>query len=552
MLALAVAGTLLVLVVPGASRQIIDQAIPARDASLILPLALIAVAAIALRQGLFTARTLVNNRFELQLGHDRRVEVYEKLQRLPVGWFDSKSTGDVLSRVSADVPAMQRIVLEGIDQGVTAILQIVIVLGYLFWMQPKLAALMVVPMPIIFTVIWFYHRRADPHATEASEAAGGVQSVLGDHLGGVRQIKIFAIENLSGQLFGAASRRLQSASMSLIRLNAVVWPGVAFITETWMVVTLAVATTWIISGTLTIGTLTAALLLWGILYEPVGRLPPIVGTLTAGAAAGRRVFEVLDQPDEDDLDVGLTPQLIGNIEFEDVHFAYQPNQPVLRGINLQVRAGQTIALVGTTGGGKTTLLNLLTRFYDPAVGTIRIDGLAIDAIAKRHLRRSLGYVTQESFLFDTTIAENLRLAKSNATDDELWHALQLAQADDFVRAMDGQLESTTGERGSKLSGGQRQRLSIARVLLKNPAILLLDEATSAIDNRTERAIQKALDQLREGRTTFVIAHRLSTVKKADLICVLHAGQIVESGVHDQLLSQGGRYAELASDFGIDE
>ena len=542
---LACLGTLLVLVVPSISRRILDESIPQRDVPGILTWTSVAIAAIVARQGLFTARTLLNNRFELRLAHRQRIEVYQKIQRLPIRWFDSKSTGDVLSRVAADVPSMQRMVLEGIDQGLTAIVQIALVLGYLFWTAPRLAALMIVPMPVIFLIIAIYQRRSAPRATRASEAAGEVQSVLGDHLGGIRQIKGFAIERLSGMRFIAASDQLRDASMSLIRLNAWVWPGVALLTEAWMVVTIAISAYWIIQGSITIGTLTAALLLWGILYEPVGRLPPVIGTLTAGSAAARRVFEVLDADEETDLSTGERPPIRGHLRADRVRFGYEPDRAILSDVSFDVPAGTTTALVGPTGAGKTTLFHLLTRFYELDSGEIWLDNTPIHRIAKDHLRGNIGHVTQEPFLFDTTIAENLRLVRPDASDEELWNALEQAQAADFVHAMDDRLHTTTGERGSKLSGGQRQRLSIARVLLADPPILLLDEATSAVDNQTERRLQDAIDRVRDHRTTLLIAHRMSTVRKADQILVLQKGTIVQRGSHDTLMRQTGLYATLA-------
>ena len=543
MVILATLGTGLVLVVPGASRAMVDAVVARRSDSL-GRLAIIAVSAVAARQLLFTARTIVNNRFELTLAHERRVEVYEKLQRLPVGWFDSRSTGDVLSRVSSDVPAMQRLILEGIDQALMAVLQIVLVIGYLVSIQPRMAGLMLVPIPVIVALVAWYTRAADPRATEASVAAGGVGSVLGDSIGGVRQIKLFAVENDRADHFRAASMRLQAASMSMIRLNAVVWPGATLMTEVWMIVTILVSLHWVLAGTMTLGTLTAALLLWGVLYEPVGRLPPILGTAASATASARRVFEILDRPDEADLDDGLSADAIdGRLCFDDVRFAHQPDRPVLCGFDLRADPGQTIALVGPTGGGKTTVLNLLTRFYEPDAGRIELDDVPLDQYAKRSLRQQIGYVTQESFLFDTTIAENLRLACPDADDDALWSALRLAEAESFVRESPGGLNASVGERGSRLSGGQRQRLSIARVLLKNPRILLLDEATSALDNQTEAAIQRALANLRAGRTTLVIAHRLSTVVDADRIAMLDGGVVTETGTHDELVQSGGTYAK---------
>jgi ATP-binding cassette subfamily B protein/subfamily B ATP-binding cassette protein MsbA len=267
----------------------------------------------------------------------------------------------------------------------------------------------------------------------------------------------------------------------------------------------------------------------------------------SGVVAGKRVFSILDLHDEPNLTDGLRPEMLkGYVQFENVGFSYADKAPTVSGIDVEALPGQTIAFVGPTGAGKSTLLNLLTRFYECDEGRILIDGTPLTDLSKEWLRDNIGYVTQESFLFNASIRENLALAKPDATDEELWAVLTAANADGFVRRLDEGLDSVTGERGTKLSGGERQRLSIARALLKNPPILLLDEATSAVDNETEKLIQQALDRLRSQRTSFVIAHRLSTVRDAHLICVMERGRIIESGQHEQLLAEGGLYARLAS------
>lgn len=549
---LAVAGTLLVLVLPGVTQKFIDEVIPLRQQDKIIPLALVGIAAIAARQIIFTLRTIVNNVFEQLIVHDLRRELYSKIQRLPMRWFDNQPTGDIMTRLGGDVPAMERVIVEGIDQGLSGLLQFFLVFGYLCWLHPGLALLSVAPLPVVALATRIYQKYAEPRWRESSEAGSALNSLLHDNIAGIRQIKAYTVEPEELKRFEEKSLNVRKAQLSVVKANATIWPFVSLVAESGIMITVACGAYWIMNGQTTLGVLSAVLMSWGLLYDPISRVNPMTQMFVGGIVAGKRVFSILDLTDEPNLVEGKRPAAIqGHVQFEDVGFSYADKAPTVQGITLEALPGQTIAFVGPTGAGKSTLLNLLTRFYEADQGRILLDGTPVAELSKEWLRDNIGYVTQESFLFNATIRENLMLARPGATEEELLTALRAANAEGFVSRLENGLDTVTGERGTKLSGGERQRLSIARALLKNPPVLLLDEATSAVDNETERLIQQALDNLRSNRTCFVIAHRLSTVREADCICVLERGVIVERGRHEELIALGGLYARLASS-GFDE
>lgn len=544
-LVMAVLCTLLVLVLPGVTMRFIDVVIGQKRPDLILSTAAIGIGAILVRQLLFTLRTYVNNALELKLTHLVRVELYDKLQRLPVKWFDSNSSGEIMSRVADDVPTMDRVMIEGVDQALAAVLQFSIVLGYMFYHSWQLTLVTLLPLPVIGWLTSWWARRSEPMWTASSEASSALNAILHDNLAGIRQIKAYTVEPQALATFDLASRKVSEKHMDVMRGQAVVWPAVSFIAESGIILMVAFGAHWALAGQLTPGVVISFLVAWGFLFDPISRLNPLAQTFTRGIVSAKRVFQIIDTPDESHLTSGLRPaELRGQVRFENVSFHYGEDAPAINNLTIEARPSETIALVGATGSGKSTVLNLLTRFYEPSGGRILLDGVPLADISKEWLRDQLGYVTQESFLFNTTLRENLLLAKPDASDAELWAALEAANAADFVRSHTGGLATIAGERGGRFSGGEKQRLSIARALLKNPPLLLLDEATSALDNRTERLVQQALENLRAERTCFVIAHRLSTVHQADRICVLDHGRLVEQGSHTDLMASHGAYAKL--------
>jgi ATP-binding cassette subfamily B protein/subfamily B ATP-binding cassette protein MsbA len=520
---------------------------------LILGTAAIGIGAIFARQLLFTLRGHVNQVLEQKLTHLVRVELYDKLQRLPVKWFDCNSSGEIMSRVADDVPTMDRVMIEGVDQALAAVLQFLIIAGYMCWHSWELTLVTLVPLPIIGLLTAWWSRRSEPLWRASAEASSALNAVLHDQLAGIRQIKAYTVEPEALATFDQASRKVGEKHLSVMRGQAVVWPAVSFIAESGIILMVACGAYWALNGKISAGTVISFLVAWGFLFDPISRINPLSKTFTRGIVAAKRVFSILDTADEPHLTEGLRPDhLRGHLRFENVTFDYAEDAPAIRDLSFEAKPGETIALVGATGAGKSTVLNLLTRFYEPSRGRILLDGTPLADISKEWLRDRLGYVTQESFLFNTTLRDNLRLAKHDATDAELWAALEAANAADFVRAHAMGLDTPAGERGSGFSGGEKQRLSIARALLRNPPLLLLDEATSALDNHTERLVQQALVNLRADRTCFVIAHRLSTVRQADRICVLDRGMLVEQGSHDELIARGGSYAKLCeAGFAID-
>jgi ATP-binding cassette subfamily B protein len=541
----AIAGTLMVIVFPAVTKRIIDDVVRLHHPEKLLPLIALAAVAFVFQHAFNVIRLILNNTFEQKVIFDLRSDLYSHIQLLPLKWFDNRATGDLMTRVIEDVNSVERVLIDGIEQGVVAVLQVIIVVSVMFYLNTKLALLALTPFPLLIAGALTYTLTAHRRYRLQRRAASAMNALLHDNLSGIRQIKSFVREREEHGRFNRVSDQLRHATLVVMRVWAIYSPSMSMFEACGAIVVLGYGSHAVLTGAMQIGDLVASLMLMAFLYDPISRLHQLNQLVQAGRAAGERVFEILDEPIEPGWTDKQTPVcIVGDIRYVDVSFSYAEGLPALRHISLHAHPGETVALVGATGAGKSTLVSLLARFYEFTEGEILIDGKPIREYGIRTLRENIGLVTQESFLFNGTIRENLLMGKPDATDAQLMQAVDAANARGFIERLPNGLESVVGERGVKLSVGEKQRLSIARALLKDPPILILDEATASVDTATERLIQEALEHLMANRTSIVIAHRLSTIVRADQILVLDRGQIIERGKHDELLNLGGKYARL--------
>jgi ATP-binding cassette, subfamily B, multidrug efflux pump len=480
--------------------------------------------------------------------HHLRTDLFTKMQALPLRFFDQRPHGETMSRLTNDVENINQVLTEGTTQIISGVLTAAGVVVLMLVLEPLLAVItLVTTVALTFGLNRFVGSRTREGFRAQQKHLGSLNGIIEETVTGQRAVKAYHQEPTVITQFGAANAELRAAATRAQTFAGFVGPMMNFVGNLSLAIVAAVGGWMVVDGRTTIGTIASFINYTRQFSRPLNEIANLYNQLQSALAGAERVFEMLDEQPEVDAPEAIEPKIMrGDVVFTDVSFSYDGATPVLNHVSLHAAPGQLVALVGPTGAGKTTIINLLTRFYEIDSGSITIDGVDLRRMRKEELRRQLGIVLQDTFLFAGTVMENIRYGRLDATDEEVHAAARLANADHFVRRLPDGYDTELAERGSNFSQGQRQLLAIARAVLADPRILILDEATSSVDTRTEKHIQEAMLRLMEGRTSFVIAHRLSTIREADQILVINHGEVVERGSHASLLEQGGFYARLYS------
>ncbi|MFJ7829807.1 ABC transporter ATP-binding protein [Peribacillus sp. NPDC097284] len=532
--------------IPQLTQYTIDDVIPGKEYGSLIWVGIgILIAAI-----LLTLLNYLNGYIVSKVGQkaimNLRNEMYDHIQKLDMKFFDKNRTGDLMSRLMNDVNLLQQLISSSMLQVITDTVTFFAIAIYMLFINWKLTVVLLITFPFMFYLTRVFGKRIRLSFRSVQSSAGDVSNQLQDSLSGIRLIQSFTNEEFESKRFADRNHENTVANIKSVRLRSMFGPLIDLMNNLGLIAVIVFGAWQVMQGEFTIGLIVAFLAYLRLLQSPIRNFSRVISIVQQSAAAFERITEIMEtQPGIQDKKTAINvPKITKQIEFQGIDFAYVEGVPVLRNLNLMIKAGQVTALVGSSGAGKSTITSLLIRFYDPQQGTIKMDGHDIRDLTLKSLRSQMGVVSQDIILFTGTIRDNITYGKLDATDEEIIEVAKAAYAHDFIKTFPKGYDSQIGERGVKLSGGQKQRIAIARALLKNPQIIILDEATASLDTESEHLIQEALSNLLENRTSIVIAHRLSTVQKADQIVVLEKGVIQENGTHEQLLLNNGRYRQL--------
>lgn len=476
---------------------------------------------------------------------DMRNELSHKINQIPVSYFDKHQFGDLLGRFTSDVETVSNALQQSFLQVINGVLTLTLVICMMLYLNFQLALIVIVSIPLTYFGANFILKKSQPYFKKQADALGAMNGFVQENLSGFNVLKLYGREETSSEDFRGITQNLQEVGFKASFISGLMMPILNAVSDLTYLIVAVVGGLQVISGQLTIGNMQAFVQYVWQVNQPIQNLTQLAGQLQSAKSSLDRVFQVLDEPDEViDAKEWLEHDLTGQVSFKHVDFQYVENKPLIRDFNLEVKPGEMVAIVGPTGAGKTTLINLLMRFYDVTAGSISVDGHDIRNLSRQEYHKQFGMVLQDAWLYEGTVKENLRFGNLNATDEEIVEAAKAANVDHFIRTLPGGYNMEMNQESSNISLGQKQLLTIARALLADPKILILDEATSSVDTRLELLIQKAMKNLMQGRTSFVIAHRLSTIQEADKILVLKDGQIIEQGTHESLLADKGFYYDL--------